>query len=273
MFHRPKYERTEPKKEQDQKTPLQTAIEAEEKPSAAAAPAPAPAAKPEISSPVQPKPEVSKMSASDHHSHDSQETQARAPEKSYSSVHSPAVAAAHKARPFAGGYPGSISAPAAAPSSYSPAADSYAAVDGRKLVIGPGITMSGEIEACDHLIVEGTVEAALKGASVLDVAETGVFYGTVEIDEATIAGRFEGDLIVNGRLTVRATGSVTGTLVYKEFAVEAGATIDGKVSPLAAIAAGGKKPQGKETRTKSVPPRNDNQTEGSELPFAAGVTV
>lgn len=56
------------------------------------------------------------------------------------------------------------------------------------------------------LIVEGTVEAALKGASSLEIAETGMFYGTVEISEATIAGKFEGDLTVNGRLTVRSSG-------------------------------------------------------------------
>lgn len=107
-----------------------------------------------------------------------------------------------------------------------------ATADGRKLVVGEGITLSGEIEACDHLIVEGKVEAALKGARVLDIAETGVFYGTVEIDEATIAGRFEGDLTVGGRLTVRATGSITGAISYKELAVEAGATIDGKINPV-----------------------------------------
>ncbi|HOO49996.1 MAG TPA: polymer-forming cytoskeletal protein [Alphaproteobacteria bacterium] len=102
----------------------------------------------------------------------------------------------------------------------------------RRLIIGQGITMSGEIESCDLLIVEGTVEAALKGASGLEIAESGMFYGTVEIDEATIAGKFEGDLTVNGRLTVRATGSITGAITYKELAVEAGATIDGKMSPV-----------------------------------------
>ena len=64
----------------------------------------------------------------------------------------------------------------------------------RRLVIGQGITMSGEIESCDYLLVEGTLEAALKGAKVLEVADTGTFYGTVEIEEATIAGRFEGEL-------------------------------------------------------------------------------
>lgn len=106
----------------------------------------------------------------------------------------------------------------------------------RRLVIGAGITMSGEIEACDYLIVQGTVEAALKGASVLNVAETGSYFGTVEIDEATIAGRFEGDLTVNGRLKVTSTGSITGSITYKTLEVEAGAAIDGTMTPFTQIA-------------------------------------
>lgn len=100
------------------------------------------------------------------------------------------------------------------------------------LTIGSGITLSGEIEACDHLIVEGNVEAALKGAKLLDVAESGTFFGTVDIERATIAGRFEGDLIVNGRLTVRSTGQINGTISYRELEIEAGAVIDGRITPL-----------------------------------------
>lgn len=125
-----------------------------------------------------------------------------------------------------GGYPAAYAA--------SPAATTSADPKSRRLVIGHGITMSGEIESCDLLVVEGTVEAALKGASVLEISESGMFYGTVEINEATIAGKFEGDLTVNGRLTVRSTGSITGAIAYKELAVEAGATIDGKITPLGA---------------------------------------
>ncbi len=135
----------------------------------------------------------------------------------------PAAQAPRPAAPSYGAYPAAYGTP-------SPVVSSEVA-KGRRLVIGQGITMSGEIESCDTLVVEGTVEAALKGASVLEVAETGMFYGTVEIDEATIAGKFEGDLTVNGRLTVRATGSITGAIAYKELAVEAGATIDGKITP------------------------------------------
>lgn len=104
---------------------------------------------------------------------------------------------------------------------------------GRKLIIGEGITMSGEIEHCDHLIVEGTVQATLKEAKLLDISEAGVFYGTVDIEEGTIAGRFEGDITVNGRLTVKASGVITGSIRYKELAIEAGATIEGSLSPMA----------------------------------------
>lgn len=115
----------------------------------------------------------------------------------------------------------------------SPAHASYNPYgSGRKLIIGEGITMSGEIEHCDHLIVEGTVQATLKDAKLLDISEAGVFYGTVDIEEATIAGRFEGDINVAGRLTVKATGVITGSIRYKELAIEAGAAIEGTLSPI-----------------------------------------
>ncbi len=144
---------------------------------------------------------------------------------------SAAVAPARMAPAAYGGYPAAY---AATPATSSSSSSVSAAADpkARRLVIGHGITMSGEIESCDLLVVEGTVEAALKGASVLEISESGMFYGTVEINEATIAGKFEGDLTVNGRLTVRSTGSITGAIAYKELAVEAGATIDGKITPL-----------------------------------------
>lgn len=144
--------------------------------------------------------------------------------------------AARPASPYANpAYPGfaspsaNVTAPAAAQASPAPKAEVE-----RRLVIGQGISMSGQIESCDYLLVEGTIEAALKGARLLEISESGNFYGTVEIDEATIAGRFEGDLTVNGRLTVKSGGVIMGSIAYKELEVEAGAVIDGKLSPLRA---------------------------------------
>lgn len=163
-----------------------------------------------------------------------------------------------------GAFPGSSYSPA--PAGYGATPNAAKAPEGRRLVVGEGISLSGEIEACDVLIVEGTIEAALKGARILEIAETGVFYGTVEIEEATVAGRFEGDLTVNGRLTIRASGSITGSISYKELAVEAGAILDGKVTPLSGKVEkkleGSRSTQGQ----KKAPVRNDNS--GNELPFA-----
>jgi cytoskeletal protein CcmA (bactofilin family) len=163
-----------------------------------------------------------------------------------------------------GAFPGGYAAtPASNASGYASAGK---AVEGRRLVVGEGISLSGEIEACDVLIVEGTIEAALKGAKVLEIAESGVFYGAVEIEEATVAGRFEGDLTVNGRLTIRSTGSITGEISYKELAVEAGATLEGKITPLSGSQSA-KKPDSRSTQSKKVTaPRNENV--GNELPFA-----
>ena len=155
---------------------------------------------------------------------------------------------------YPGAYPG-----AAAPYGQQNAAAASDPASGRKLYIGQGITLSGEIESCDHLVVEGTVEAALKGASVLEIAEAGAYFGTVDIDEATIAGRFEGDLTVRGRLTVKASGSITGSITYKELAIEAGSNIDGKLSPLDAKSS----PRAGKVENKA---RKSNDF-GAELPF------
>ncbi len=162
-----------------------------------------------------------------------------------------------------GAFPGSYTTGTVAGSGYAVATNK--AADGRRLVVGEGISLSGEIESCDVLIVEGTIEAALKGAKILEIAESGVFYGAVEIEEATVAGRFEGDLTVNGRLTIRSTGSITGEIAYKELAVEAGATLEGKLTPLSGSQSV-KKQDSRSTQTKKAPVRNENA--GNELPFA-----
>ena len=151
------------------------------------------------------------------------------------------------------GYPGSSYPGSAAPASEASASD-------RRLTIGPGITMSGEIESCDYLLVEGTVEAALKGANFLEIAESGVFYGTVEINEANIAGRFEGDITVNGRLTISSGGVVTGSIAYKEIQIEAGAVIDGKLTPLAQAPAAEKKPAPKAAKPATPAPKAEKKT-------------
>lgn len=102
----------------------------------------------------------------------------------------------------------------------------------RKLIVGRDISLSGEIAACDVLVVEGTVEAKLRDGRTIEIADTGLFKGSVEIDDADIGGRFEGDITVRGTLKVRATGKIQGNIRYGTLEVENGGQLSGSIEVL-----------------------------------------
>ena len=103
---------------------------------------------------------------------------------------------------------------------------------GSKLIVGPDIKLKGaEITDCDTLVVEGRVEAAMD-SRVIQIAEQGVFCGTVGIDIAEIHGRFEGDLTARKHLVIHATGKVTGKIRYGKLAIEEGGELSGDIGSL-----------------------------------------
>lgn len=116
--------------------------------------------------------------------------------------------------------------PAASPAAGAPQTDS------KKLIVGRGINLNGEIRTCDSLVVEGTVEAVLSDCRSVELAPTGQFKGSATIEVADISGRFDGELTVNGRLTVRATGKVLGKIHYGQLEIERGGIISGTVEAL-----------------------------------------
>ena len=99
----------------------------------------------------------------------------------------------------------------------------------RKLIVGREISLSGEITACDRLVVEGSVEANLANCRDIDIAESGLFKGSASIDDAEVRGRFEGTLNVRRRLLIRATGKVTGNVRYGQIEIECGGQISGDI--------------------------------------------
>ena len=101
--------------------------------------------------------------------------------------------------------------------------------DLRKLIVGREISLSGEINSCDKLIVEGSVEANLQNCHDVDISESGLFKGSATIDDIEVRGRFEGNLIVRKRLLIRATGKVSGTIRYGQIEIECGGQISGDI--------------------------------------------
>ncbi len=107
-----------------------------------------------------------------------------------------------------------------------------ATTESKKLIVGREISLAGEITACDSLVVEGSVQATLKNSQHIEITDTGFFKGDVTIDDAEIAGRFEGALQVRGRLLVKSTGRISGEISFGRLEVELGGEIEGTISVL-----------------------------------------
>jgi len=99
----------------------------------------------------------------------------------------------------------------------------------RTLVVGREIVLSGEISACDRLVVEGTVKANIKDCRDIAISEGGLFTGSASVESAEIRGRFEGELTVSGRLLIRAPGQVSAAVRYGEIEIERGGRLSGHV--------------------------------------------
>jgi cytoskeletal protein CcmA (bactofilin family) len=100
------------------------------------------------------------------------------------------------------------------------------------LVVGRDIHLKGHVSACERMIVEGQVELTVSGSRHIQIGSNGMFKGTVDVTEADIAGRFEGELIVRERLSVRSSGRIKGRIRYGHIVIEAGGEITGEVSAL-----------------------------------------
>ena len=120
-------------------------------------------------------------------------------------------------------------APASAAPAARPATSSEAG--GKRLMVGQGISLSGEITACDRLIVEGDVQVTLNETLAIEIAESGRFTnGKAEVEDAEISGVYEGELTVRNRLLIRATGRVQGAVRSGELEIERGGKLSGTVS-------------------------------------------
>ncbi len=105
-------------------------------------------------------------------------------------------------------------------------------MDGKRLVIGKQIKMSGEISGCEKLVVEGKVDVTLSDVKAVEVTVNGIFKGNAEVESAIIAGTFEGHLKVSGHLEITPSGVVKGGVSYKTIAVANGGKILGSIETL-----------------------------------------
>jgi cytoskeletal protein CcmA (bactofilin family) len=127
--------------------------------------------------------------------------------------------------------PAAAATPApSAPAPSTSAADLDGHDTGKRLIVGKGIQLKGEITACDRLVVEGQVEVTMNATRTLEIKPSGHFIGSCEVEEAEISGIYDGDLTVRGRLVVHNNGRAKGKICYGELELERGGQIAGELS-------------------------------------------
>ena len=97
-----------------------------------------------------------------------------------------------------------------------------------KVVIGNGVSITGEIKKADEVQIDGEADVVMKTDNIV-IGHTGKCKGNVETHNADIWGSFDGDLKASGTLTIQEAGVVTGTIEYQKMQIKLGGDISGDI--------------------------------------------
>ncbi|MGA3301114.1 MAG: polymer-forming cytoskeletal protein [Candidatus Acidiferrales bacterium] len=97
-------------------------------------------------------------------------------------------------------------------------------------VLGPGLTVKGQISGDEDLQIEGKVEGpiALKGQR-LTVGSSGEIVSDVHAREVIVYGKVRGNLFAEDRVEVKKDGSVVGNITGGRVLIEDGAYLKGQI--------------------------------------------
>ena len=97
-------------------------------------------------------------------------------------------------------------------------------------VLGPGLTVKGQISGDEDLQIEGKVEGpiTLKGQR-LTVGSSGEIVSDVHAREVIVYGKVRGNLFAEDRVEVKKDGSVVGNITGGRVLIEDGAYLKGQI--------------------------------------------
>lgn len=97
-------------------------------------------------------------------------------------------------------------------------------------VIGPDVTIRGDIEASVDLHVDGRVIGDIACASLVQ-GDGSRIEGEVKAETARFSGEVDGSIEVKN-LVVLKSAKITGDVSYETLTIEQGAQVDGRFAPL-----------------------------------------
>jgi cytoskeletal protein CcmA (bactofilin family) len=96
-------------------------------------------------------------------------------------------------------------------------------------VVGAGTVIVGNIRGKGHFIVSGDIHGDGELDGALHLAVTANWHGTVHADQAIVAGKITGGLIVKDKLEIGYTAVIRGRVSARTIAIAKGAIVDGQI--------------------------------------------
>ena len=96
-------------------------------------------------------------------------------------------------------------------------------------VIGPSMSIKGEIHAREELLVDGDVEGTLESQSLLTVGPNGKVRGNIKARQAAIFGSVRGNVEVTEKIAIRDQGSLIGDIKGAGISIDDGAYFKGSI--------------------------------------------
>jgi cytoskeletal protein CcmA (bactofilin family) len=94
-------------------------------------------------------------------------------------------------------------------------------------VLGPSLTIRGDLTANGGFRIDGTVEGNVESKAAIVVGESGVVRGDVRGTDIVVAGQVMGNVSCTGHLEILAKGRIEGDIDAKSVRIETGGVFRG----------------------------------------------
>ena len=101
-------------------------------------------------------------------------------------------------------------------------------------VIGPDVTIRGDIEASADLHVDGKVVGDVACANLVQ-GDKSLIEGAITAERARLSGQVKGTIAAR-ELVVLKTARIEGDVTYETLTIEQGAAVNGKFAPRGEVA-------------------------------------
>jgi cytoskeletal protein CcmA (bactofilin family) len=95
-------------------------------------------------------------------------------------------------------------------------------------VIGPSVTVKGNLNSNGNIIIEGILKGGIKTAGGVFVGNKAQITADIEAKDSHVGGEIHGNLKIEGALSLFSSAKIFGDIECSSLSVENGAIINGK---------------------------------------------